>query len=149
VYELLSMPPKALLIACSDDRFPFISHAEIDLGLSEGYYFPIRIAGGPIPMAYPAERPDDYDFLVRQVRFILKHRPTISEVIALCHAECGYVGEFLPQFTENGREDLQVIAKEIRSLFPQIKHVKLFYAHLEGGKIDFQRVAEYESLQPA
>lgn len=153
VYRLLTMPPKALLLACSDNKFPFGEHSDKDLGLPEGYCFPIRVPGGPIPLVYKDEVPDyHYKSLLAHIRFALDKRPTITEIVVICHEDCGFVKEFLPDYLHKGKEDLQRIAAELRRLFPHIKTIKLFYAAIikvnEGHKVDFQRVQE-EVLQAA
>ena len=143
-YKFLTMQPKVLVSACSDDRFPFTGFLKHNLGLDEGYYFPIRVPGGLAPLAYREILPAHFEVAVSYLKIALKHRPAITTLVNFGHDNgCAFYEDFLPEFKNRVREDLPTVAEIVKDLFPQIKHVKLFHASVTtGDMVEFHPVSE-------
>jgi len=135
----LLTPPKVLFVACSDDRLPILGFLEEELRLPEGFYFPLRLAGGLSPLAHEKELPDDFQSVLKQTR-IIEHKPTITSAIILEHADCTYRKTHIPQFAHNGIEDLLVIADVLSQNLPQLTQIQLWYANLIVHDFDFQKI---------
>ncbi len=149
-FDSLTQEPKVLLGGCSDDRLPFLAFVEQELMLPEGFYFPLRLAGGLSPLAHKNEVPDDFKSTLKAVKFPMDHRPSITTGIILEHAFCGYRQECLPSdLVHNGIEDLDIIADVLFGNFPQFTQIQLWFADLiNGGKTwDFSKIKVVESQQ--
>ena len=138
-FKALTMNPEVLFAACGDERLPILSFLEQALHLPEGYYFPIRIAGGLSPLAHEEIVPHDFRSLLRHLN-VLTHKPTITSAIILEHADCTWRKAHLPAHVVNeGAKDLFVIADVLKENFPQLTSIQLWYADLIGGEFDFKK----------
>ena len=138
-FKALTMDPEVLFAACGDERLPILSFQKNALHLLEGYYFPIRIAGGLSPLAHEEIVPQDFASVIRHLR-VLEHKPTITSAIVLEHADCTWRKAHLPKhLVSQGAKDLFVIADVLRENFPQLISFQLWYADLIDGEFDFKK----------
>ena len=140
-YTAIRAEPEALVIHCGDPRFSFAFRNFIaeKLGLAEGRFILIEIAGGPAALAHSRDKMGDYDFLTRQIKFFHGHFPTIKKDIIMGHQDCGYYTtiENNPAVDEQEKKDLSKAVKTIHT----IVHIpaEAYYAKFVDGMIAFEK----------
>lgn len=141
-YKLLTMSPKVLVGCCSDDNYPFAKFLENELGLQEGYYFPLRIPGGLAPLAYQEELPAHFEVVKSYMEVALESRPSINRLIVMSHELCAFYRKFLPESMGNEMKDLPRIAEIATQLFPhRFSQVTVFHAlPTKNSEVEFKKL---------
>lgn len=127
-FKFLADPPAVLVVACSDDRYPIVGFLSQRLHLEEGQYFPLRIPGGFAPLAHETEVPHHFQTAKEYLELVMRHRPTITDLIVFGHSRCAFYGDFLPGLFGKEEDDMGPITTKAKILLPQIQRIQLWFA---------------------
>lgn len=140
-YRAIVAPqPTALVIRCGDPRFriAFLAFISDELGLKQGEFVPITVAGGPAALAHAETRAIDHSFIMKQIGFFLTHFKSIREVIIFGHQDCGYYRtiDFGPTVIDREKNDLPKAGRAINEwadAFFRDKDIKIlsYYASFD------------------
>lgn len=139
--------PTCCRVCCSDPRFrnAFRDWTIDELGLNQGQFVPINIAGGPAVLAHKDKMPDQYEFLMEQIKFFLHHFPSINKVVIVGHEDCGFYSRIPghPDLTHKEKKDLHravtALSKELNDI--EILASYAFFADDAKTVICFENVA--------
>ena len=130
-HKAVKAEPVAIVIYCSDPRFQeaFGEFIKKNLGLQQGWFVPIVLAGGPGALAHEEEFPEKFQGIRKDVLFFAGHFPSIMSVIVINHEDCGFYKKIPGR--PNEKSDLKIIADILRKQIPQLQ-VKTVYAGFTG-----------------
>lgn len=130
-YKAIRDPkPSVLILRCSDPRFriAFRDFTAEELGLAQGEFVPINVAGGPAALAHQKAKPEDFHYLMSQIKFFLEHFDTIRKVVLVGHQNCGYYKTIdHPDKEDKEKKDLPRATDILLHHMPGIK-VESYYA---------------------
>jgi carbonic anhydrase len=139
---------KAIVIYCVDPRFPiaFRRFVPEELGLKEGQFIPITIAGGPAALAHPHDMFNRCRMMLRQMGFSYDHFEKINRIILISHEDCGYYS-VVPKNggNQNNREknDIPQAIFQVSLTSPEKAKIEGYYAFFVDKKrtlISFEKV---------
>ncbi|MCX6723119.1 MAG: hypothetical protein NT094_03560 [Candidatus Staskawiczbacteria bacterium] len=94
------------------------------MGFSQGEFVPLNVGGGAAALAHQKTKPEDFDYLMRQILFFLSHFPTINEIILIGHQDCGYYRTIAnhPDKDDKEKKDLPRAVKALKHqlLYPAV-----------------------------
>lgn len=138
---------KAIVIDCIDPRFPiaFRRFVEEELGLHEGEFVRIEIAGGPAALAHPKDMFNRCRLMLRQMNFSYDHFGTIVRIILIAHQDCGYYSVVPKNGNNQDREknDLQEAMFLVSLTSPERTRIEgyyAFFANKSQTRIAFEKV---------
>ncbi len=137
MFQAIENPkPQAILVTCVDLRFWHgfheLPHA---LGLKEGGFMHLQLAGGPLPLAFPAEIPEEYGCLSHQLVCLCKLF-AIPRVVIVTHDDCKFRAEYsrLPQGEAKEKKDLPKAWRHAHMLLPNQQTEGYHAAFTDEGK---------------
>jgi carbonic anhydrase len=148
IYKAIKDPkPKAIIIRCSDPRFriAFRDFAVEELGLNQGEFVPINVAGGPAALAHYKTKVCDFNYLMHQIVFFIKNFESIQKIIIIGHQDCGYYKTIInhPDMEDKEKKDLPRAARIISKIkFRDIK-IESYYARFTDenhAEIIFEKI---------
>lgn len=135
-----------LFLTCVDPHFEEVWNGlPGTLGLKSGEYASIKIAGGPIPLAYPNECKSRAKCAAGQLLFARDKFPGITRCVLIVHESCAYYCT-IPSH-RSGKEDLALAGSLVKALVPQWD-IELQYAtYINGGQtIQLVEIAPSEQI---
>jgi len=155
-YPLVLVPPRAIVIHCSDPRFQkaFADFIRTDLGLEEGEYIPLTTPGGVASFSEPFKLPKEFKFMKDRIEFLLENFKTVNRIILINHEDCRHyeqlksiVGRlFLHRVQSMGERqanDLKIVAKMMLDYAVPGLQVELYYARFcagNTGAVQFEKI---------
>ncbi len=145
-YALVHVPPRAIVIYCSDPRFQkaYAEFLRTELGLSEGEYLPLINPGGIASLTEPLKLPKEFKFMKDRLEFILENFHSVKQIILINHEDCRHyeqlkslVGKLFLQrvrsMGERQTNDLKVVAKMLLDYAVPGMQIELYYARFAPG----------------
>lgn len=146
--------PKALVVFCGDPRFqaPVKQFLEKELGLAEGDFVALGVAGGAASLNVGDVRPKEAKYVREAISFYLDCFGEISRIVLINHEDCAKYRAFeesLPLFShffggliEKQKADLKNSALSLLRLAGKPITVESYYAAFanpEHTLVEFQR----------
>jgi hypothetical protein len=140
--EFTSAYPDALAVFCSDGRFTKAVD-ELLAKLGHPHLDTLMIPGGPGLLNHRTSGYSDCDTFTRSAEFLIREH-TITTVVLLAHAGCGFYGRKFPDLTpaeigERQVADLRLASRELRATHPRLR-VEMFVAVPSEQHVRFDRV---------
>jgi hypothetical protein len=156
-YSLVDVPPRAIVIHCSDPRFQkaFGDFIGTDLGLGDGEYVPLVISGGVASLSEPLKLPKEFKFMKERIELFLERFDSIKRIILINHEDCRHYDQlrsvlgrlFLQRVQSMGEKqanDLKTVAKLLLDYAVPGLQVELYYARLCPGNprsVQFEKIS--------
>ena len=134
--------PDALAVYCSDGRFT-AAVDELLAHLGHPRLDTLTIPGGPGLLNHKTSGYSDCDTFSRSAEFLIREH-TITTVVLLAHAGCGFYGRKFPdlsadQIRTRQLDDLRLAERELLATHPRLR-VEAFIAVPSGDHVRFDPV---------
>jgi len=92
VYPSTDAEPQAVVVYCSDPRFQaaFQGFIHEELGLSEGKFIPLVIAGGADALSNPMRLPKEFKFMKDRLELYQSRFHDVKRIVLIGHEDCKY-----------------------------------------------------------
>jgi len=140
-YESTNAPPAAIVVYCSDPRFQkaYGEFIKGELGLKDGEFIPMVIAGGAAPLSEPLKLPKEFKFVKDRISFFLERFDSVKRIVLINHEDCRHYAamkdvlgslflRYAPTIEERQQRDLLEVAKTLLGLFKPDLNLELYYA---------------------
>jgi len=141
-YGVSTRQADTIVVWCSDHRLQktFYDFVMRELGLENGQFFLVSVAGGGFALSEPTLK-EDFDGAKWQIEFFL-HHSNIKRIVLIGHADCTFYRVMGLQENQP-RHYLLSAKRQIECTFPNPNiAVDLFYGEFCGGNMVFRPVHE-------
>lgn len=151
---LQHVEPKAVVIHCSDPRFQeaFRRFVANDLGLKEGEWIPIAVAGGGAALSRPMELPKEFKFMRERLELFKDHfGKTLTRIVIINHEDCAWYKDMsssllgaLCKHVHVPREDMNLLTQVFKRVLAHLGlTLELYYAKFtdaDKSQVTFEKV---------